>query len=122
MAKKILFIEDEPDQIMLIQTRLESRGFEFISALDGEDGLKKVEKEEPDLILLDVVMPKMDGLEVCRRLKKNPTIAKIPIIMITASGDKNIEQNCLAAGADTCVMKPYNSEDLVAKIKNLLNE
>lgn len=120
--KRILFIEDEPDQVMMVTMRLEANNWEVMSAMDGEEGLKKVKEKKPDLILLDLVMPKLDGAQVCRRLKEDPTTKKIPIIVMTASGVKNLEKKCLALGAEDIIRKPYDSLDLVAKVKALLGE
>lgn len=122
MGKKILFIEDEPDQIMMIKMRLEANNYEFVSAPDGEEGLKKAFEIKPDLVLLDLVMPKMDGYEVCRRLKKDPETSNIPILLITASGARDIEEKCIEAGANACIKKPCESKELLAKIKKLLNK
>ncbi|MEW6101254.1 MAG: response regulator [Candidatus Omnitrophota bacterium] len=120
IKKKILFIEDEPDQVMMIQIRLEASGLEMICASDGQEGLLKAKKENPDLILLDLLLPKMNGYEVCKELKQDSLTRKIPIIIITGSGTKDIEEKCLAAGADACIKKPYDSKELVARIKSLL--
>ncbi len=120
--KKILFIEDEPDQRMIIRFRLEKSGYSVMMAEDGEEGLKKAAMEKPDLILLDIIMPGIDGLEVCRRLRKNPKTASIPVITTTAAGIDDLEQQCLSAGADDCVRKPYEAEDLLAKVKKFLKK
>jgi CheY-like chemotaxis protein len=88
--------------------------------MDGADGLKKAAEEKPDLILLDVILPGMNGLEVCRLLRKNPATRHIPVISTTAAGADDVEKSCLAAGADACVRKPYDSADLLAKIKRLI--
>ena len=120
--KKILFIEDEPDQIMMISLRLEKSGYAVISSMDGEQGLKKAVAENPDLILLDVIMPNMDGFEVARRLRENPVTRHIPIISTTAAGMDDVERQCIAAGADDCVRKPYDSANLLEKIKLLLEK
>jgi len=120
--KKILFIDDEPDQIMMISLRLKKNGYAVISAMDGEQGLKKVAGEKPDLILLDVLMPGIDGLEVCRRLRKDPATKHIPIVATTAAGADDIELQCITAGADDCVRKPYDSPDLLMKIRKLLEK
>jgi len=120
MAQKILFIEDEADHIEMVKMRLEACGFEFISAKDGEEGLKKAASEKPDLVLLDIVIPKIDGFEVCRRLKSQPATRNTPVLVITASGLKDLEEKCLDIGADDIVRKPYNSSDLVSKIRGLL--
>lgn len=119
LKKKILFIEDEPDHIMMIRARLEASGFDFISAVDGEEGVKKIRREKPDLILLDIVMPKMDGYQVCKEIKKDKATAHIPILIITASGVKDLEEKCLQAGASEIIKKPFESEDLVSKIRAL---
>jgi len=120
MLNKILLVEDETDQIEVLKMRLESSGFEFIFSLDGAQGIKKALEEKPDLILLDVIMPNMDGFEVCKRLKADPQTKNIPIILLTAAGLKDIEDKAQACGADLAVRKPYESADLLAKIKALL--
>lgn len=122
MAKKILFIEDEVDIVTLMQARLVSQGYQMLSAFDGEEGLKMVQEEKPDLILLDKIMPKMDGLEVCQRLKADPKTKDIPIIIVSASGGKDLPEKCLAAGADDVIIKPFEAEDLFSKIRALLKE
>lgn len=118
--KRILFIEDEPDQVKMICLRLEKSGFLVSTATNGEEGLLKAVKEKPDLVLLDIIMPGMDGFEVCRRLRNNPVTKQIPIIATTAAGAENLEQQCLSAGADECLRKPYESSDLLLKINGLL--
>ncbi len=119
---KILFIEDEPDQITMISMRLQKNGYEVIASSDGESGLKKAAEERPDLILLDVLMPGIDGLEVCRRLRAEPVTRGIPVITTTAAGVDNIEHLCRVAGADDCLRKPYASADLLMKIERLLKK
>lgn len=120
--KKILFIEDEPDQITIVRMRLETSGFEFVSADNGKEGLKKAVSEKPDLILLDIIMPGMSGLEVCAKLRKNPKTASIPVIATTAAGIDDLERQCFAAGVDDCVRKPYEAEDLLKKIRHLIEK
>lgn len=120
--KKILFIEDEEDQVMMVSLRLEKNGYDVIFSMNGEDGLKKAAKEKPDLILVDVLMPGLDGFEVCRRLRANPATKKIPIISTTALGRGDVEHQSNAAGADCCVRKPYDSSDLLRKIRRLLGK
>ncbi|MFH1800222.1 MAG: response regulator [Candidatus Omnitrophota bacterium] len=120
--KKILFVDDEPDQVMMVSLRLQKSGYVVISAVDGETGLKKAIEEKPALILMDMLMPGMDGFEVCRRLRKDPVTKNIPIIATTAAGVDDIEFQCCAAGADDCVRKPYDSVDLLTKIRQLLEK
>lgn len=120
--KKILFIEDEPDQIMMITLRLGRHGYEVVSSLNGEEGLAMAVRERPDLILVDVIMPGLDGFEVCRRLRKDPATKHIPIISTTAAGVDDVEEQCRAAGADDCIRKPYDSSDLLVKMQRLLEK
>lgn len=120
--KKILLIEDEPYQVMMVKFRLEANNFDFISACNGEEGLKKAYEEKPDLILLDLFMPIIDGYEVCRRLRQNPQTKNIPVIFFTASAGKDIKEKYPDYGADDYIIKPFESEELVAKIKALLKE
>ena len=119
--KKILFVEDEVDLLELVQIRLEMSGFEFIFALNGEEGLKKAKEEKPDLILLDIIMPKMDGYQVCAFLKDDPQTKNIPVIMFSAAG-KEVEKKCRSCGADDFITKPYESKELIDRIKALLKE
>jgi len=119
---KILFVDDEPDQIMMISLRLQKSGYAVISAADGEEGLKKATEEKPALILLDMLMPGMDGFEVCRRLRKNSETKHLPIIATTALGADDIGSQCREAGADDCIRKPYDSADLLKKIRQLLEK
>ena len=118
--KKILFIEDEPDQRLILTLRLKKSGYAVVEAEDGSKGLEKAMKEKPDLILLDIIMPGIDGLEVARRLRKDPATKKIPIIAATAAGLDDVEHRCFGAGVDDCVRKPYDSIELLEKIRKLL--
>ncbi len=120
MLKKILLVEDEVDQIAMLKMRLEASGYEFISAMDGAEGIKKALEEKPDLILMDVIMSNMDGFEVCKRLKRTPETKNIPIILLTAAGLKDIEDKSQACGADLAVRKPYKSKELIEKITTLI--
>jgi len=120
--KKILFIEDEPDQIMMISMRLKKNDYEVVSAMEGEAGLEKAVTEKPDLILVDILMPGIDGFEVCRRLRKDPATKHIPVIATTAAGMDDVEYQCRIAGADDCVRKPYDAADLLMKIRRLLEK
>jgi len=117
MAKKILIIEDEPGIILSLKDEFESEGYDVVTARDGEEGLKSVKKEKPDLIILDVMMPRMDGYEVCKMLRKDedPT----PIIMLTVK-DKEIDKVLgLELGADDYVTKPFSLRELTARVKAL---
>ncbi len=118
--KKILLIEDEEELVTMMRMRLQASGYEMISASDGEEGLEKVQEGKPDLILLDIVMPKLDGWSLCRQLKSDAQAKDIPIIMVTASGNKDLVEKCREAGADDLVVKPFDADDLLNKISECL--
>ncbi len=120
--KRILYIEDELGLLEMVKERLLSRGYE-VSVADGADlGLKRAFAEKPDLILLDIFMPDMDGFAVCRKLKEDPRTKDIPILFITASGVEYVAEQAKHVGADDLIMKPYEPEELIARIKKLLKE
>jgi two-component system, OmpR family, alkaline phosphatase synthesis response regulator PhoP len=116
----ILIIEDEEDIQELLQYNLSKEGFRTIGALSGEDGLKKIRKEQIDLIVLDLMLPGMDGLDVCRHLKKDDKTQNIPIVMVTAKGEEADVVAGLELGADDYVVKPFSPKILVARIKSVL--
>ncbi len=118
--KKILIVDDERLLVMALRIRLETVGYEVISAYDGEEGLDKAQKEKPDLIILDVMMPKKSGYQVCQLLKSDEVYKHIPIIMLTAKGQKTDKEWGERAGADCYITKPFNDTELVAKIKELM--
>lgn len=116
----ILIVEDNPAGLEIIQTRLTSNNYEVITATDGEEGLMIAREKQPDLILLDIMMPKMDGLEVCRRLKGDPSLPFMPIIMVTAKADSKDVIVGLEAGGDEYLTKPVDHAALVARVKSML--
>ena len=118
--KKILIADDRPKIVELVRVILEGENYQIIDASDGEQTLKKVRLEKPDLVLLDVVMPKMDGFEVCRKLKKDPQTKRIPVIMLTAKGQKVDKEKGRKVGAVDYITKPFNPSTLLAKIKETL--
>ncbi len=118
--KKILHIEDEQDQIVLVKALLERRGYEVILAKNGEEGVNKAKEDKPDLVLLDVFLPKGSGFDVCKQLKMADETKGIPIIMVTGSGDKHIEEQCKNLGAVGCIIKPYEAKDLIEKIEEVI--
>jgi CheY-like chemotaxis protein len=113
--KKILIIDDEEDLCVLMAhaLTLERSDFEVISARDGASGLERAQSEKPQVIILDVMMPKMDGYEVCRLLKKNPATRTIPVVMLTASNDPHLNRKAFEAGAVACLNKPYRRATLL---------
>lgn len=120
--KRILIVEDEAEMLKALQLRLESNGYEVLAAQDGMSGLHQARKEKPDLILLDVMLPKMDGFRICRMLKFDQDYRHIPIIMLTAKVQAADMEQGLAMGADAYMTKPYKAEELVAKIQDLLGK
>ena len=117
---RILIVEDHPASLDILQARLTANNYEVITATDGEEGLAKAREKQPDLILLDIMMPKMDGLEVCRRLKGDPSLPFMPIIMVTAKADSKDVVAGLEAGGDEYLSKPVDHAALVARVKSML--
>lgn len=118
---KILLIEDEPGQALAISSALSSAGYEIASAGDGKEGLEKAKDEAPDLILLDIVLPKMDGVAVLKELKKNPQTKEIPVIILTnlATGE-TMRETMEAGSSDYLVKTDYTLEELAGKVKQAL--
>jgi two-component system alkaline phosphatase synthesis response regulator PhoP len=118
MSQKLLVVEDEISISTLLQFNLEQAGFQVVTAMDGKDGLEKAEREVPDLIILDLMLPEMDGLEVCKelRLKK----LNIPILMLTAKDDEFDKVLGLELGADDYMTKPFSPREVVARVKAIL--
>ena len=121
--KKILFVEDEESLQRVIKDALEKNGYGVISALDGENGIILAKKEKPDLILLDLILPKKDGFEVLEELKKDKETVAIPVIVLTnLEGGADIEK-ALSAGAKTYLVKSnYSLEDVLAKVRNVFGK
>ncbi len=119
MPKKILVIEDEKDIQELLQIYLQRDGYDVHLAGDGETGLRKAFQERYDLILLDLMLPQVDGLEICRNLRSRPQTADIPIIMITAKAEESDRVVGLEIGADDYITKPFSPREVVARVKAL---
>ena len=118
--RKILVVDDEKVITDLAKTYLEQYGFDVVCAYDGEEALDLVTSEKPDLILLDVILPKIDGIEVCKRLKEQSEYQSIPILMLTAKGlNRDIEKGH-EVGADEYIVKPFSGKALIVKIKEHL--
>lgn len=117
MRKNILIVEDEKDIIEVIRYYLEKDNYRVHVAQDGFSALELAEKVVPNLILLDLMLPKMDGVEVCKRLKSNPRLRDIPIIMVTAKSEEADKIRGLEIGADDYVTKPFSAKELVARVK-----
>jgi class 3 adenylate cyclase len=117
---RILIVDDNPTNVKVIQTRLVAEGYDVVTAADGEEGLAAARRDTPDLILLDVMMPKLDGLEVCRRLRADPAFPFTPIILVTAMGDPKDVIAGLEAGGDEYLTKPVDHAALAARVRSML--
>lgn len=118
--KKLLLVDDTDTILLFLKTLLAGQGFDFLTAKNGEEAIAKARQERPDLILLDVFMPVMDGIEACRVIKGDPTLKDIPVVVVTARSEaENVEQ-CFDAGCDDYVFKPIRKLELLDKINRLL--
>ena len=119
---KILIVDDESQFIDMLQIILEANEYEVISANDGEEGLEKARSEKPDLIILDLMMPVMDGYMMLKKLRKDEQIKDIPVILCTAKSHRDDKENGLKAGADAYIKKPFEPPELLTKIEELLKK
>jgi len=122
MKRKILLVEDNPATIDVIQKELEFLGYESVVAEDGKEGVEKASSYLPDLIIMDISLPKMDGLEASTAIRKNPKTQTIPILAATARALPGDKEKCLQAGCDDYIAKPFTHRELGAAIKKLLKE
>ncbi len=120
MRPKILVVDDEPDAVEVIEFNLKQAGFDVTTAADGEEALRKARTQAPDLIVLDVMLPELDGFEVCKILRRDPATAGIPIIMLTAKAAEVDRVVGLELGADDYVTKPFSPRELVLRVRKLL--
>jgi phosphate regulon transcriptional regulator PhoB len=118
--EKILVVEDEKDLREVLTYNLGREGYKVLSAENGSEGLKRARKDVPDLLLLDLMLPDLDGIEICRRLKKDPVTSSLPIIMVTAKGEESDVVLGLGVGADDYVTKPFSPKELLARVKAVL--
>jgi DNA-binding response OmpR family regulator len=118
--KKILVIDDLPENVFMLQDRLEHEGYEVLTAYDGKNGIDKAKTELPDLVLLDVMMPDINGLEVCKILVNDEKTASIPIILVTAKTGAEDTKEGLDAGAFDYIKKPFNKIELLARVRSAL--
>lgn len=118
--KRILVVDDEPDLVEMVKMRLEAFGYEVSVAGDGQEGLDKARAQKPDLIILDIMLPKIDGYKVCRMLKFDEKYKKIPVIMFTARAHDDDKETGRQVGAEAYITKPFEPAVLLAKIEELL--
>lgn len=118
--KKILLVDDTDTILLFLKTLLAGQDFDFLTAKNGAEAVEKARRERPDLVLLDVLMPVMDGIEACRVMKGDPELKSIPVIIVTARSEAENVERCLDAGCDDYVFKPVRKLELLDKINRLL--
>ena len=121
MANRVLLVDDEPELIRALSVRLTASGFTCATAKNGEEGLAKVQEARPDLIIVDLLMPEMDGYEMCRRLKSDRQTASIPVLVLTAVPERSVEQHLHDLGSARVLHKPFDSAQLLATVRELLS-
>ncbi len=122
MANKILVVDDEPNIVLSLEFLMRQAGFQVRTASDGEAALAAVAAETPDLVLLDVMMPRKNGYEVCQAIRANPDCKGVRIIMLTAKGREVEREKGLALGADDYITKPFSTQEVVERVRELLAE
>ena len=120
MAAKILAVDDEPDVLLIVKAGLEMEGYNVVTARDGEEALVSAREEKPDLILLDVMMPKLDGFGVLAKLKEDEATATIPVSMLTGLSERSKTQKAVVSGIQWYVVKPFDFDDLLGKVREAL--
>jgi DNA-binding response OmpR family regulator len=118
--QKILVVDDSPTHLNLMSTPLQNKGYQVITAMDGDEALEKAEREHPDLIVLDIILPKKNGFQVCRQLKTAPATKAIKILMLTSKSQDSDRFWGLKQGADEYMTKPFEAEELLANVAKLL--
>ena len=117
---RILVVDDNLTNLEVLRVRLNAQGYEVITAVDGEDALRRAREIEPDLVLLDIMMPRLDGISVLKELKRDTALAFIPVILVTAKADTRDIVNGLEAGGDDYLAKPFEQAALVASVRSML--
>jgi DNA-binding response OmpR family regulator len=120
--KKILVIEDDPATLRLVDYSLRHEGYQVLTASNGLEGMRKVQTEGPDLIILDVMLPGMDGFEICHRLRSEPATAQLPILMFSAKAQEIDKDTGLKVGADDYLSKPADPSEIVSRVRSLLTQ
>ena len=122
MNKKVLITDDEQNIVISLEFLMKREGFEVVVANDGEEAIRRIRADQPDLVLLDVMMPKKSGFEVCQEVKSDPALGGVRILMLTAKGRDTEVAKGLALGADAYMTKPFSTRELVDKVRNLLEQ
>ena len=121
MAPRILVVDDEPSIVRLVKATLDSKGYDVVEAFDGQEALVQVKLHKPDLILLDIMMPRMDGNEVRKRLLADPDSRDIPVIHLSAVGDYDTQRLALSEGVTDYIVKPFTPSDLAERVSDMLD-
>jgi DNA-binding response OmpR family regulator len=121
MTKRILIVDDEPNIVVSLEFLMKREGFEVAVATDGEAALKSVEEKKPDLVLLDIMLPKKNGFEVCQAIRANPDWQAVKIVMLTAKGRDTEVAKGTALGADAYMTKPFSTKDLIVQVRQMLD-
>jgi len=121
MSKKVLIVDDEPNIVISLEFLMKKEGYEVTVARDGQEAVERIQADRPDLVVLDVMMPKMNGFEVCATIRKDPNFGSVRILMLTAKGREAEVKKGLSLGADDYMPKPFSTHELVDKAKCLLN-
>jgi DNA-binding response OmpR family regulator len=122
MSKRILIVDDEPNIVVSLEFLMKREGFEVAVAADGEAALKSIDEMKPDLVLLDIMLPKKNGFEVCQTIRANPDLQAVKIVMLTAKGRDTEIAKGTALGADAYMTKPFSTKDLIAQVRQILGE
>ena len=120
MSKRILIVDDEPNIVVSLEFLMKREGFEVAVAADGEAALRSVEEKKPDLVLLDIMLPKKNGFEVCQTIRAKPEWQSIKVVMLTAKGRDTEVAKGTALGADAYMTKPFSTKDLIAQVRQIL--
>ena len=122
MNKKVLIADDEQNIVISLEFLMKREGFEVVVANDGEEAIRRIRADQPDLVLLDVMMPKNSGFEVCQEVKSDPALGGVRILMLTAKGRDTEVAKGLALGADAYMTKPFSTRELVDKVRSMLEQ
>jgi CheY-like chemotaxis protein len=122
MARKKILLVDDAETILVLERMILGKEYDLIMAKDGQEAVEKAAEQKPDLILLDIVMPKMDGIAACKAMRSNQSTKSIPIIMVTTRGESRNVEAAFEGGCNEYVTKPINSQDLMGKVKKLLGQ
>lgn len=121
MPKKVLIVDDEPNIVLSVEFLMQRDGLDVVTASDGQEAVELLASTKPDLMILDVMMPRKNGFEVCAEVRADPELEGIPILMLTAKGREAEMKKGISLGADAYITKPFSTHDLVAKVHELLN-